>query len=117
MTAKDIADRYGWQLCKSQAEEAITALVAEAVAAERVKVVEEAKAVLVGHGYDKGLLYRAVEALATTQPPYPFGGKCPDWRKTECGRWMHAYDNGEFIMLDYRFKCCPFCGSPRKEQR
>jgi hypothetical protein len=64
------------------------------------------------------LVMQQVAVAKPVPPPAPvgpFGATCFDWQPTECGRWMHPYNNGEFIMLDFRFKRCPYCGEPRRK--
>jgi hypothetical protein len=125
MTAKEIAERYTWTH-RNNCESDITALIAEAVAAEReacARVVD-----MTSGGAHVSTWKLALLIRARSDPPYPFGVN-PDGR--QCGCWSHTEKSTEWyhslierdevgndtyrLMQVYRH--CPFCGAPRKEQR
>jgi hypothetical protein len=129
MTAKEIAVIYTCLNNVVKLERDINALVAEAVAAERVKAVEECeKAAAKQFGLVNTLAFsvcNAIRACATPQPPYPFGknakGKqCACWKKAtgDIGMdWYRTNGREATVWLYFDANACEVCGAPRKEQR
>jgi hypothetical protein len=100
--------------------EAIDAAIAEAVSQRTVECAEtcvnSCRSLYQGVSASEIFLSKAILALNTPAPTYPFEKPCKHWTLRDDGSWLHYLQREPLAYqhLDASFTHCPFCGAPRK---